>query len=170
MPVWTQYIIGIAALLVAIGVIWKKFLSPAARLVTTLEKALPLMTVLVEEFKDVPHIFKILKEIVAQVRTDSGSTLKDTVNRIDQLSQTAAQAAEALKIGVEARKLLDEQDRARIDRLIVGLDRIERHASDVAKDLADSHKRADAESSGVAGSAADAAAQQTAKEKREGGG
>lgn len=166
MPPWTQYVIGIAAFLVALGVIWK-FILPAARLVTMLDKAIPLMTELAEQFKDVPHIFKILKEIVAQVRSDSGSTIKDTVNRIDTLAQTAAGAAEQLKVGVEARKLLDEQDRARIDRLIVGLDRIERHAFDVAKDLADSHKRADAVSDMEPGAAADAAAQQTLKEKRE---
>ena len=44
--------------------------------------------------------------------------------------------------------------------------RMEQTAIDVAKDLSDSHARADAVVSGNHGAAADAASQQTAKEKR----
>ena len=168
MPTWTQYVIGIAALVVASGVIWKKLIQPLAKLITMLTETMPVMEKLVFVFRDAPNAFKVLYSIQDQFKTDSGSSLRDAVNRIDAAALSAGMAAEVLKVGVEARKLLDEQDRARIDRLIVGLDRIERHAAEVAQDLADSHRRADEVSDQPHGAAADAAAQQTAKEKREG--
>lgn len=183
MPPWTQYILGTAALLIALGVLWTKAIRPLGLFIYKFVKAqqemLPLLQQLTEVFKDSPNAFKVLDEIVAQFRTDSGSSLRDAVNRIEELSQDAkivAQeakvAAEELKIGVAATKQLTEMDRAERRDQMLKLDRVsemvragaatsirvEEAQSGVASDLAEAHRRADA-SQGEAGAAADAAVQ-----------
>jgi type II secretory pathway component PulM len=187
MPVWTQIIIGIAGFVVALGVIWKKVVSPLARLITTTEKILPLLVMLTEVFEKNPNALKVLGEIAAQFKTDSGSSLRDVVNRLEQAALdnrkavvAAAEAADVLKIGVEASRLVSDQDRAMVRRLEILLDRlgvkvdegaatgmrIERAAGHVAQDLAASHRRADETEGGEPGAAADAAAQQTVRERQ----
>lgn len=163
MPVWTQYILGIAGLLIAIGVIWTKAIRPAAKLVTSAEEMLPMMRELTAAFRGTPHAFDVLDEIVAQFRTDSGSSLRDVVNRLEQGTLSLRQGAETVK-------QLAEQDREHLQRLIILLDRltirvdassatglrIEQAAGVVADDLAEAHRRADA-NQGEPGAAADAA-------------
>jgi hypothetical protein len=181
MPAWVQIILTVAAGLTAIGVIWKKLVRPLASMIALGEQMMPLMVKLTEVFKGDPNALSVLNDIAAQFRTDSGSSLRDVVNRIDKAAEANHAAAEVLKVGVEAAKQLAERDRAQMQRLEIYLDRlgvkvdagsatgmrIEKHASGVAEDLAAAHKRADEVSSGDAGSAADAAAQQTIKEKRQ---
>lgn len=179
LPVWVQMVLGASALILAIGVIWGKVIRPAAKLITTTEEMLPLLRELTTEFKNSPHAFAVLDEIVAQFRTDSGSSLRDAVNRLDAAAVESKAAAESLKIGVETVRQLAELDRAQIQRLIILLDRlairvdagtaastrIEQHAVGVAEDLAAAHRRANAVEPGDHGAAADAAAQLTDKEK-----
>lgn len=178
MPTWVQYIIYAAALVTAAGVIWKKVLRPMIRLVSAAEEMIPLLQELTAEFKDTPEAFKVLSEIADQFRTDSGSTLKDQVNRLEAAAERQEANAEHLKVGVEAQRLLAEQDRAELRALLVSLTKIdvkveagaatslrnEEAALVVAQDLAVAHKAAEA-ANGEAGSAADAAAQQTKKEQ-----
>lgn len=122
-----------------------------------------MMRELTAAFRGTPHAFDVLDEIVAQFRTDSGSSLRDVVNRLEQGTLTLQQGAETVK-------QLAEQDREHLQRLIILLDRLTVRVDDssargarmelaagvVAKDLADAHKRADA-SEGEPGTAADAA-------------
>jgi hypothetical protein len=179
MPTWIQVIIGAAALATAIGILWAKVLKPGAKLIATMENLLPVSRELVKAFKDTPEAFKVLHEIAVQFKTDSGSSLRDVVNRLETAANESRVAAEQLKVGVEATKLLSEMDRARIDRFMMKLDRldvkvtagaatgmrIEKAATGVADDLAAAHRRADEADGGDAGSAADAAAQLSDKEK-----
>lgn len=173
MPLWLQVILGASALVVAIHTLWTRLLKPTAKLITTTEEMLPLLRELTDTFHGTPHAFDVLDQIVAQFRTDSGSSLRDVVNRLEE-------GANVLKLGLETAKQLAEQDRAQLQKLIVLLDRvtikvdaasaattrIESAALSVADDLAAAHKRADdTHHSEPAGTAADAAAQQTTKEK-----
>lgn len=165
MPVWTQIILGIAGLLVAIGVIWTKGIRPMVRFISKAEEMVPLLVDLNQALGKTPKAFDVLDEIVAQFRTDSGSSLRDVVNRLEQ-------GTLSLKQGAETVKQLAEQDREHLQRLTILLDRLtvrvddssargarmERAAGVVADDLAAAHKRAD-ESTGEAGAAADAAVQ-----------
>jgi hypothetical protein len=181
MPPWVAYIVGAAALIAAVGVIWNKLVKPLAKMIALAEKMLPLLAVLTDVFKDDPDALKVLNEIAAQFKADSGSSLRDVVNRLEVAAQKQEANAEGLKIGVETVKQVAGLDRERVERLTLALDRasvkldetvatvgrIERHASTVADDLAAAHKRADEVPDGDAGSAADAAARQTEREKRE---
>ena len=181
MPTWVTYILGAAALIAALGVIWAKLIKPLAKLITLLSDAVPMLSTLLEVFKKNPNLLKVIYEIADQFKTDSGSTLRDVVNRLEVAAQKQEVNAEGLKVGVETVKQVAGLDRERVEKLIISTDRlsvkldtavatvyrIEHHASSVADDLAAAHKRADEVNEGEAGSAADAAARQTEREKRE---
>jgi len=131
MPTWATYIVIAAAVVTASGVLWVKLIRPLANLITMVGKLLPLLTVLTDTFKDNPDAFKVLEEIAAEFRTNDGSSLKDQVNRIEQIGVQATAVAEAarvaadeLKVGVEARRLMAEQDRKQMQDLMLKLDRV----------------------------------------------
>lgn len=179
MPAWTQLILGIAALIVAVGVIWTKGIRPMVRFISKAEEMVPLLVKLNEALGKTPEAFEVLDEIVAQFRTDSGSSLKDQVNRLETAAERQETNAEHLKVGVASQKELAEDDRKQLRSLLVELginaesmrqlsmsvETIQKDARSVADDLARAHKRADEVSNQPHGAAADAAAQQTAKEK-----
>lgn len=181
MPAWTQYILGAAALLIAFGVLWTKGIRPLARFIATAEKMIPLMVNLNQALGATPQAFNVLDEIVAQFRTDSGSSLKDQVNRLEIAAERQEANAEHLKVGVASQKELAEDDRKQLRSLLVELginaqamrdlgdavEIIKKNAASVADDLAAAHKRADEVSNQPHGAAADAAAQQTVKEKEQ---
>ena len=131
MPTWATYIVIAAAVVTASSVLWIKLIRPLANLITMVGKLLPLLTVLTDTFKDNPDAFKVLADIAAEFRTNDGSSLKDAVDRIERAAIAAAGVAEAarlaadeLKVGVEARRLMAEQDRKQMQDLMLKLDRV----------------------------------------------
>lgn len=172
MPVWGQFILGAAALVLAIGTLWRSVLRPGAKLISRTEEMLPLLQDLTSQLKDTPSVFTILKEIVAQFRTDHGSSLRDVVDRLDAAASDNRIAAEVLKVQVEAARQLAEADRQQLARLTALMDRldakvtlgaqtvarIELADAALAEHLAAAQERADAtEPGGPPGEAADAA-------------
>jgi hypothetical protein len=164
-------LVGAAAVIVAAGVIRMKVLRPMWRIIRIAERMLPLLNDLTVQLGGTPGAFAVLNEVVGQLRTDSGSSLKDTVNRLDAAAIANTTAAEILKINVEVVRQLATQDRelAREDRqqlarLVALLEasgatarRIEVAQTHVADDLAASHRAADGVGPGPHGAAADAA-------------
>lgn len=154
MPTWLQIIVGAAALVTAVRVLWRKVLHPSLRGFAAIEEALPLLRELVVEFRDTPHAFEILDEIVGQFRTDSGSSLLDVVNRLDDASTAQRTSALVLQANVDSIKTLAEQDRAQLARLEVVLNRLSASAeriedtaavaATVAYDLTAAQDRVDA--------------------------
>lgn len=180
LPVWAQWL---ALITVIVGVsiaFYKKVVRPAATLITTSEAMLPLLRELLKVFKDNPSYFKVLSDVASQFHSNNGTTLRDVVDRLEDAAEHNKQSGELLKVGVEASRLLAEQDREQLQRLIVLVDRIqvrvdagaasqlrtEKAAEGVANDLAEAHRRADEVAhGGDAGAAADAASRMTRKEK-----
>lgn len=183
MPTWVGTVIATAAVLAAAGTIWRMFVQPMAALIVLQRQALPLLRSLSKVFGDVPTPFDVLGEIVAEFRTDSGSSLRDVVNRLDSAALENRSAAEVLKVQVEASRLLAVDDREQLQRLLLVLDRLtvkvetnsteraieservrdnltvaQTAVNEVAQDLSDAHDRADA-TKGAPGMAADAASQ-----------
>lgn len=185
-PTWISYGIALGALIAAMGTAWRTVLNPIRKFANRAEAMFPLLIELTETFKDSPHAFAVLDDIISQFKTDSGSSLRDVVNRLEVMGQeNAAQIAltkalaDTLAIGVESARqlavrdreelsrLLLQQDRqaAKIDACLLALDKLKdgqgemrKQASIVAVDLAGSHARADAVR-GAPGAAADAGAQ-----------
>jgi hypothetical protein len=164
MPAWVQVIGAITALLALLAALWSKVLRPGAGLITSTEEMLPLLRELTSVFRDSPGVFHVLNQIAAQFRTDSGSSLRDVVNRLEAAAVENRNAGEALKVGVEASRLLSERDRQQLDRLIVLLDRLTirvdalavsgvllaEDRANVASDLVAREEKLDAATAGVA--------------------
>ena len=132
MPVWGQFILGAGAVVTAIGVLWSKVFRPGMRAASAAEEMLPLLKNLTAVFRDSPDAFAVLHDIAGQFRTDSGSSLRDVVNRLEASAIENRRAGDALKVGVEATRILAERDRAQLDRLIILLDRLTIRVDDVS--------------------------------------
>lgn len=126
MPGWAQAVLWAAALATALAALWTKVMRPGARLIAMTERMLPLLVELTAVFAGTPTAFRVLDEIASQFRTDSGSSLRDVVNRLDQAAADNHAAGEALRIQVDVVKDLAAQDRAQLARLVVALDRLTR--------------------------------------------
>ena len=81
-------VVGVAAALTAVGVIWTKFLRPGARLVTTAERMVPVLTSFTKAFEETPDAANVLHSIVVEFRNNGGSTLRDVV---DELTKSVAE-------------------------------------------------------------------------------
>ena len=85
------WILGAAGLIIALGVIWKQFIFPAARVISRAEETLP-----------------VLQQIAREFSKNGGSTLKDQIDRIEaaltsnghdvKRAQTTADEAKSLVI------------------------------------------------------------------------
>lgn len=131
MPAWAGAVLAVAAVTAALSVIWTKLLHPAARLVTTSEAMVPLLVELTEVFRDQPESFRTLSAIAAEFRSESGTTLREIVNRLELAALENHHASERLKTSIEMGRLLAERDReiaARdreaVQHLIVLLERL----------------------------------------------
>lgn len=195
-----QLLLAGAALVTACGVLWRKLFLPAIRagnkaesmwkqaeqLMPLLVEIRPMLVELNQAFRGKDGAIAVLAEIVSQVRTDSGSSLLDQVNKVATAAEVARSAVDDLTVGAETDRRLDERDREQLTRLLLEQDRITNKldtairtllavqsaagldrtvVAEVAADLAASHERADAVD-GPHGAAADAASQ-TATERTE---
>jgi hypothetical protein len=125
MPPWAQYIIGASLLVPAAGVLWARLLRPLIRLHSDMEEAVPVMRDLVEQLGGTPDVFDVLAEIASQFRTDSGSSLRDVVNRLEEAAVESKRANEVLTTNVAVVKELSALDREQLSRLLRTLDRLE---------------------------------------------
>lgn len=179
MEAWQKYILGAAGLILASGVIWRQFIKPTLDFYVTAKQLVPLLKKMNDVFGGDPNALDVLYEIKSQFTTDSGSSLKDQINRLEAAAVKQELNAEHLKVGVASQEALARDDREQLRKLLVELgvnakamyvlssavDGIKQDARSVAEDLAAAHKRADDVSDQPHGAAADAAAQQTEKEK-----
>lgn len=159
-----QIVLLVAGLIVALGVIVKKGILPAAKVISSAERDLPVLRDLTDQLHDIPDSFKILKEIIAQFRTDSGSSLRDVVNRLEGAADHQRSVQQTIQVNQEALRQLQEQDRTQLASLVAVIDQIlakanlaERGAAKIAVDLEASHVRAETVDDVDAGAAADAA-------------
>jgi hypothetical protein len=149
MPDWVQWVIAVGAIVTALGIVFKKVILPGYRGVGAIEDALPVFREFTATFKGKTDVFKVIYEIAAQFRTDSGSSLRDAVDQLGQYaeanresaqraveiaqhaSDVAASAAEAnrrsneaMTIRFEAGRQLDEQRALQQERLMLQTDRL----------------------------------------------
>lgn len=171
---------AITAVIALLAGLWTKVLRPGARLIARTEEMLPLLHELTTTFRGTPNAFKVLNEIANQFRTNSGSTLRDTVNRLEAyalesravLDAAAAELARSdqlLKVGVETAKQMADQDREtqrqlmllvdrlsiKIDEIIASGQRIEVDRAQVADNLVVREQKLDAGTDTVAAELAD---------------
>lgn len=144
-PPLLQYILWAGAGILALVTIWTKAIKPLSRLIATSESMVPLLIDLTSQLKDSPNSFSVLKQIIAEFRTDSGSSLRDAVDRIDKSAKDNRVAAEVLKINVEAVSLLAAQDRANAAHLQVLMDDLKIQVTEILKTLSRTARSMDIE-------------------------
>jgi hypothetical protein len=134
MPHWAQTVTWVLATLVAVAGVWVKVVRPLAELVVLHRRVEPLLKAMVNRFEGSPEVFSILKEIADQFRTDSGSSLRDAVDKLVTVAHENKVAAEVLAVGVEAVKQLAVLDRAdathrqrQIEELSAKVDKAAKH-------------------------------------------
>lgn len=126
MPHWAQYFILASLLIGALAVIWTKFVQPLSKLIVFLSQILPMLQAFLEKDKKDPDYQEVLFEIAKQFKTDSGSSLRDVINRLEQASIKMLSEAEDLRIkaGVIKEEVAVVKELAKTDRAEVGKDRI----------------------------------------------
>lgn len=167
-PDFLQVMLWMAGGLTALGVIYLKGLRPLASFIHETERTIPVLRRLTDKLSD-PTLIDVIVEMAKQFKTDSGSSLRDVVNRLEDASIEARAVTDILRVNIEGARLLQDVDRSRIDRLLVLLDRIQLQAdantgkimlagdtaaalaAGVAADLKESHARATASSESGSG-------------------
>jgi len=140
MPPWLQWIIGVGAAVTAVWTVWIRALKPIAQLVVLHNRLLPVLTALLAEFEKSPDAFSVLADMAKQFKADSGSSLRDAVDRIQRSADDAKAAADNLKSGVAAQRQLATIDRDHVSQLMILLDRVavmQRSATGERKDILD---------------------------------
>lgn len=126
MPHWAQYFILASLLIGAIAVIWTKFVHPLSKLIVFMSQILPMLQDFLEKVKKDPDYQEVLFEIAKQFKTDSGSSLRDVINRLEQASIKMLSEAEDLRIkaGVIKEEVAVVKELAKTDRAEASKDRI----------------------------------------------
>lgn len=128
MPAWLQYLLWAAGALTALILLWNKVLLPGAKIVSGVADMAPAIDDLRELMKDRQSL-AILRQISAQFRTDSGSSLADKVHNLEISATTAAtKSAAALEASLEAKAAAASRN-AKLDDLVVTVHQIARTAS-----------------------------------------
>lgn len=172
-PDFLQIMLWVAGGLTALGVIYLKGLRPLSKFISETERAVPVLKTVTDKLND-PIIVDVIVDMAKQFQTDSGSSLRDVVNRLETASIEAKAVTDVLRVTIEGSRQLQDGDRQQIARLLILLDRLQLQAdtntgkimvasdaaavlaAGVATDLQDSHDRASAASSTVPGESADA--------------
>lgn len=177
MPDWVSYIIATAAVVTAVGAIFRMVVRPGVKLASAAEETIPLLKEMADAFRGKQHVFNVLEEIVQQLRNDHGTSVKDTVDELKDLAQAnadstaftrhdleetqkvARQTAEDLRVGVETQRRLDAEDREVLRGLMKDVAVITERLREVVQSgsrIEDSGKRIEDAAEGVASDLADA--------------
>lgn len=89
------------------------------------------------------EMLPLLREIVAHVRTDSGSSLLDIVNWLDVAAKAQIEASEITAANLEVARQLAEEDRATLHRIEGTADSIEDEQQEIQAELEEAQDRAD---------------------------
>ena len=104
LPEWSQWLAAVSASLIAFGVIWRKGLRPAARLIREF----------VHAADNVAQHGPTLLEIAAEFRPNSGGSLRDVIDRIEAAATTLGGKVDVLAVSVQTH--IDD-DRAAFERI-----------------------------------------------------
>lgn len=127
MPAVLQIGLWIAAGLTAVGVIYLKGIRPLAKFITETERTVPVLRDVTEKLRS-PEIIDVIVEMAKQFQTNSGSSLRDVVNRLEVSINESNSVTEILRVTVEANHQAQEEDRAQIALLLEMLNHLQMQA------------------------------------------
>lgn len=114
----------ISAIVVAIGILFGA-VRRIMKFIAVIERLVPLLGDVVNQLSSTPDAFKILKEIIAEFRTNSGSSLRDAINQLTRIADDNKKATAQLEVKIETVRLVAVEeheeavkDRARMMKLL----------------------------------------------------
>jgi len=96
-----------------------------------------------------PDIVEVIIDMARQFQTDSGSSLRDVVNRLEQAAIEARESIDLLRISIESNRQLSAEDRIQIAKLLILIEGLQIKADDAAQtaiDVAEELKHTNEES------------------------
>lgn len=133
MPAWAQWVLGAAALVTAIKVLWT-VIGKLSTIIVLQRELQPVLIDLLKQFEDSPGAFKVLKEMSQEFRSDSGSTLKDQMNRLEHALELMRLVAKAQAVSMLSQAELAADDRAKLGDLLLRLDRLNVKSDDAKQE------------------------------------
>lgn len=121
MTSWVGDVVAASAALTAAGVLWRTVFQPAYKLANLIAGLTPMLKELVIQFDDVKQPFHVLEQIIAQFRTDSGSSLRDVIDRLEKNIGLANNVLATITASQTATKALNDEDRLRTAALTVSM-------------------------------------------------
>lgn len=113
----SETILLVASIIIALGVIFTA-MRKLRNTFRKLDRVGMLLEDMTEHLGNAPHAFKILEDIIAQFRTNSGSSLKDQMNSLTESVSSLTDVARSNKVSaivlenqVEAIKEISKLDR-----------------------------------------------------------
>ena len=100
-----ETILLVSAVIVALGVI-RAALRGTRRVLRMADRLVTLLTEMTAQLGGTPNAFEILEQIIAQFRTDSGSSLRDQIN---SLTDSVAGLTEAARTAERVASLLEDR-------------------------------------------------------------
>lgn len=164
-PAVLQIILWIAAGLTALGVIYVKGLRPLARFIAETERSVPVLRSVTDQLND-PVLVAVIVDMARQFKSDSGSTLRDSVNRLEASADKNERVIDGLSKTVDGYQQqiahllvelgrLQGQTEHNTGRILASTDTAVGLVAEVKQDLMASHDRASA-AGGEPGQSADA--------------
>lgn len=121
-PEIVNWILGTAAVIAALTVIWKQAVLPGVQRIATEQVTRPVLDRIVEVFRDNLNHMEVLDDIAHEFKTNSGSSLKDAMNRLERAAEQNEMAVAALQTQAEAQRIQLAENRVLLDRLAQQLD------------------------------------------------
>lgn len=131
MPTWLIIATSIMGAIIALSTVWSKVLKPLALGISAVERAVPVMKVLTDTFGEDATTIRVLKDIAAEFRTDSGQSLRDLANRLEDSANENRSAVHLLQVRLEAMKEMAVRDREHLASLMQSLDRMRQQIEQV---------------------------------------
>lgn len=131
MPTWLIITTGVLGGVVTLSAIWNKVLRPLALAISAVERAVPVMKVLTDTFGEDATTIRVLKDIAAEFRTDSGQSLRDLANRLEDSANENKSAVNLLQVRLESMKEMAVRDREHLAHLTQTLDRMRQQLEQV---------------------------------------
>lgn len=123
-PAFLQIMLWVAAGLTALGVIFYKGIRPVSRFITETEQTVPILREITEKLND-PKLIDVIVAIAKEFQSNSGTSLRDVINRIETAAVEAKKVTDRLTATIDSS--FQDRDRDQMARLVLLLEQIQKH-------------------------------------------
>jgi hypothetical protein len=123
-PLWVNSVIVVGVICTTVTAVWRLVLSPISKLIALGADLRPILIELRDEMGATEEPFAVLDEIVAQFRTDSGSSLRDVINRVEAALTGATVQITSVQASADSAKMQADADRQRVAQVTIQVEEL----------------------------------------------